>query len=118
MQLGLLEDDERSLYSSEPTAMLALSETSGAMVNWINSYAISDIANIAALLQNLGIGIGWMYHFRTSRPEGGRPPPRDHLVDVRAEREARHAVVLQGLREEIRAQVVRAVVPHGRLIPG
>ena len=66
--------------------MLAMSETSGAMVNWINSYAISDIANIAALLQNLGIGIGWMYHFRTSRPEGGRPPPRDHLVDVRAER--------------------------------
>eukprot|EP00964_Phaeocystis_antarctica_P081316 scaffold50862_cov65-Phaeocystis_antarctica.AAC.4 len=40
------------------------------------------------------------------------------LVHVRAEREARHAVVLQGLREEIRAQVVRAVVPHGRLIPG
>ena len=25
--------------------------------------AISDIANIAALLQNLGIGIGWMYNF-------------------------------------------------------
>eukprot|EP00964_Phaeocystis_antarctica_P053743 scaffold31553_cov63-Phaeocystis_antarctica.AAC.1 len=38
---------------------------------------------------------------------GGRPPPRDALVDMRAEREARHAVVLQGLREEIRARACR-----------